>query len=179
MPSKTVLAADFFDDMTVWKYSDEWQVHSNASLPFPSINEISVSEGLWVKSTKDQTINLNEKASKLHTFSTEEAMLEYIRTMAKNNRYPYYGYIDDIFMMDGSSSSASSSSSNSDFSGTAPSDEQASDATNTNLQEEGVDESDILKHDGEHIFFVDQENSHIKITSFTNIAAGEDRKSVV
>ena len=170
LPSKTVVSADFFDEMTVWKYSDEWQVHSNTSLPFPSINEISVSEGLWVKSTEDQTIDLNEKASKLHTFESEEAMLEYIRSMVKNHRYPYYGYIDDWSII--------TPGDNTDFSSDGFSDPQTtietvSDATSTNLQEEGVDESDILKHDGQHIFFVDQENARINITSFTNISAGE------
>ncbi|OQX60302.1 MAG: hypothetical protein B5M52_00335, partial [Helicobacteraceae bacterium 4484_230] len=39
LPSKTVVSADLFDDMTVWKYSDNWKVHSNSSLPFPPIDE--------------------------------------------------------------------------------------------------------------------------------------------
>ena len=172
LPSKTVVAADLFDDMTVWKYSDKWQVHSNSSMPFPPIDEISTGEGLWVKSDKDRNIDLNEKSSKLHTFASEEEMLKYIRSMLKNYRHPYYGYID--FDMTGGSDFSANNEDNGAIpssNGDAPK-EQASDATSTNLQEEGVDESDILKHDGEHIFFVDQENGRIHITSFADIAAG-------
>jgi len=177
LPSKTVISPTFFDDMTVWKYSDKWRVHSNSSLPFPTIETLSTSEGFWVKSEKDQTIDLSEKSSKLHTFDSEKEMLDYIRSMVKSHRYPYYGYLD-FARVDSEFSGVEG-----EVSGGVPpavptasddgSNSKATDTTSTNLQEEGVDESDILKHDGEYIFFVDQENEQINVTSFTNISAGE------
>ncbi|MDO8454914.1 MAG: beta-propeller domain-containing protein, partial [Sulfurimonas sp.] len=55
--------------------------------------------------------------------------------------------------------------------GAVASDDKSSiDATTTNLQELGVDESDILKHDGKYIFSIDSVNKQIFITSFENIA---------
>ncbi len=49
------------------------------------------------------------------------------------------------------------------------SNEVAEDATSTNLQEAGVDESDILKHDGQYIFSVSGDK--VVVTSFSRLAA--------
>jgi len=178
LPQTAVVSPELFGDALVWKYSDEWEVHGSAAegLSFPDIDEIATSEGLWVKSSSDQTISMAEEASKLHTFSDEESMLEYIRDMINSNQNIYYGYMDfGVLPTNGSSDSSASSvasdMSGSEVSGSGDSSSDAQDATSTNLQEAGVDESDILKHDGTHIFYVDEQSSHIAITSFDNIVA--------
>jgi uncharacterized secreted protein with C-terminal beta-propeller domain len=161
IPQDSVISDKFFGDALLWKYSADSQWLSNdESLNFPSIETIAVSEGLWVKSESRQEIKVDEELSKLNTFKSEESMLSYIRTMLKLNTYRYYDYAiaeNDISVGEISSP-------------TAPADDANKDATSTNLQEEGVDESDILKNDGTHIFSVDNVNDKIIITSFDKIA---------
>ncbi len=157
--SQEVIASNnFFEDDLVWKYSQEWSVN-DSSLDFPSLKDIKKSEGLWVKSEDNREIDIAQTLSKLQTFNTESQMLEYIRAMIKSNNY-FHPYIFDgeITTLDMVATEEVSS------------DTKSADATTTNLQESGVDESDILKHDGVNIYSVDNANSQIFITSFENIA---------
>jgi len=161
LPQNSVVDTSFFDDALVWKYNatDKWQVNDD-SLNFPTIENIGVSEGLWVKSTKRQSIHLESKLSELHTFNSQEEMLEYIYQMTKlyNNTY----YYDDVATVATEESSETTNDSSDDTTTTE-------NASQTNLQENGVDEADILKHDGEYIYSVDNTNSQIIITSFSNL----------
>lgn len=51
-------------------------------------------------------------------------------------------------------------------------DKAADDATGTNLQEEGVDESDIVKNDGTYVYYLSMKDRTVAITSFSDLAAG-------
>ncbi|MEA3523445.1 MAG: beta-propeller domain-containing protein [Campylobacterota bacterium] len=167
IPQQSVVSDSFFGDALVWKYgtNSEWRVNDD-SLDFPSIETISVSEGLWVKSKTTREIKVDEELSALHTFKTEASMLSYIRTMVKLNNYGYYyGPVVPVFMPE------TSGTPNDDFSGGATEDLKG--ATTTNLQEDGVDEGDILKNDGTHIFSVDNSAQKIIVTSFDKIASQE------
>jgi len=184
IPQQIVVSDDFFGDALVWRYSEdqEWSVN-DGSLNFPSLDAIKQSEGLWVKSKTSVEINIDKEGSKLRTFDSRDEMLSYIRKMIEMNQY-YYGFYDDVVLMesDGDVSSqmpTSVDSTNSELSGSDPSSdssstpESATDATTTNLQEEGVDEGDIVKHDGIYIFSVDSANYKIVVTSFEAIAKQE------
>lgn len=99
----------------------------------------------------------------------EEVMSSYIREYWKNNKWSFYprywfwGWImvDDMAMMDGvatqeSTISSSKSDSNQSFSNTE-------DFSETNTQVEWVDESDIVKTDGENIYYYNSKDKYVYI----------------
>jgi hypothetical protein len=164
IPNKTIAWKNFFGDAVVWKYDEEWSVN-DTSLNFPTIANIKESDGFWVKSKEDLVIDMGEQLSKLTTFDSNEEMLSYLREMKKSNYYrysfiPVHDTNDTYIALPTANASA----------GTATDNGKGADASGTNLQELGVDESDILKHDGKYIFSLDSANKQIFITSFENIA---------
>jgi len=165
IPQQIVVSDKFFGKDLVWKYADDkkWSVN-DSSFGFPSIETIKQSEGLWVKSDEAKSVNIDEQGSKLDTFESRESMLSYIRKMIEMNKY----YIGNYYTLGGIADSAIAPTTATPEATPSPS--KATDATTTNLQEAGVDEGDILKHDGRYIFSVDNTNSKIVVTSFENIA---------
>ena len=163
IPQNIIVSDKFFGDAIVWKYSDdqEWSVN-NESLNFPSIDAIKQSEGLWVKSDEAKSINIDEQSSKLQTFDSRDSMISYIRNMIEMNQYHYSYYeINEVALPEAADTSDIA---------TPDSSAEAENTTSTNLQEAGVDEGDILKHDNIYIFSADNTNGKIVITSFENIA---------
>lgn len=163
IPNKSIVYKDFFGDALVWKYDEKWSVN-DSSLDFPTITNIKESEGFWVKSKRDEVIEMGEQLSKLRTFTSKEEMLSYLREMRKSgdyrNRDMYYW--GDIAMLPPVVNDTTTDA-------TANEEKENIDATTTNLQESGVDESDVLKHDGKYIFSIDNARQKIFITSFENI----------
>jgi len=167
VPQQSVVSEGFFGDAVVWKYAQdqEWKVN-DATLNFPSIDAITSSEGLWVKSETTHTIDVDSTLSKLHTFNDETSMLAYIRKMLQMQHYYPYETIS------GRPTTVAASDAENIYSGTNGDDTQSiTDATSTNLQEAGVDEGDILKHDDVHLFSADNANTRIVVTSFQKLAA--------
>ncbi len=176
LPQQSIVSDDFFGDAVVWKYDADnaWSVNVEG-VDFPSVETVGTSEGVWVKSENARTIEVDRQLSKLHTFESETAMLGYIRTMLNvhQNHYDYMPLMEPAYFDDVTYSEAGSGASGVIPVGEADTSAQesgAEDATQTNLQEEGVDEADILKHDGTHIFSIDNENNRILITTFSAIA---------
>jgi len=168
--SQQIVVSDkFFGDALVWRYSQdsEWSVNDD-SLEFPPIESIKQSEGLWVKSDEVKQINIDDESSKLSQFKSRDSMLSYIRRMIEMNQY-YYAYTMTDEVAIAMPEDVSFDTDNASSIETSDSTKEA-DATTTNLQEDGVDEGDILKHDGVHIFSVDNSNSKIIVTSFENIS---------
>ncbi len=166
LPNKTIVDKDFFGNAVVWKYSEEWSVNDK-TLAFPTISNIKESDALWVNVAEDRTIDMGEEVSRLRTFESESEMLDFLRNSIKSNNYRnnyFYGdySLEENFTMDTDDDSAEVS---------VVSAEKSADATTTNLQESGVDESDILKHDGTYIFTLDRAEKEVFITSFENIAS--------
>ena len=166
LPLNAVVDTGIFKGDTLWKYTGEWQVKADGTLPFPTASDVKTGEGFWVKSESNRSVEIPYEASQLHTFGSKEAMLDYIRTMISQKRYYYYPPI----AMEGG---------NADFSGVDAPAEAASDATSTNVQEAGVDESDILKHDGKTLFFADRNSGEVRMTTFAALAAGESESDAV
>jgi len=165
IPQQIVVSDKFFGKDLVWKYSDnqKWSVN-DSSFGFPSIDTIKQSEGLWVKSDEAKSINIDDQGSKLNTFESRESMLSYIRKMIEMSKY-YFGYYNTL---DGIADIAITPTAAIAEATASPA--KTTDTTTTNLQEAGVDEGDILKHDGTYIFSVDNIKSKIVVTSFENIA---------
>jgi len=162
IPQNIVVCDKFFGDALVWRYSNsfEWSVNDE-TLGFPKLESIKQSQGVWVKSDEVKNLVIDDESSKLSSFKSRDSMLSYIRKMLEINQHKYYYPNIDIMpivaLEDGILAPTNS-------------EKLSSDATTTNLQEVGVDESDILKHDGVYIFNVDNANDKIIITSFENIA---------
>jgi len=192
LPQKIVVSDAFFEDALVWRYSQnsEWSVN-NSSLAFPQLEDIKQSEGIWVKSDVAKTIDVDQESSKLSIFTSKDKMLAYISNMIKMNQYRFNDYfaletnlsvdeVSTVSLDDATSSTVATPTVANDVvsesiedgaSSITTAEKSSTDATTTNLQDEGVDEGDILKHDGTHIFSVDNTNAKIIVTSFENITA--------
>ena len=176
LPVNTVLSANIFEGMTSWKYANNaWELSDEAEEEnFPKLGHIKNSDGLWVKADTDKNISVVEEASKLHNFATVEEMEVYIKERATLYSRPSCG-IEPFFVggfRDGSvtldSVAPTSNSIESDSSSTG-----VKNTSSTNLQESDVDESDILKHNGKHVFYVgktDGLRNTINISSFEELA---------
>ncbi len=173
LPVNTVVSPHIFDDKTVWKYAkkDGWEYfEKDREENFPKISHISNSDGIWVKSDKVQTIEISANSSKLHNFKDEKEMKAYIKDMLLTNDRPYYGYYP-LLRGGGSLGDVSAVEDNSANKIFAP---EAKGASGTNVQEIGVDESDIVKHNGINIFYVSRDavkydEMYVNITTFQNI----------
>ena len=187
MPIDSVLSPDIFGDMVVWRYdrSNKWEFYdkNQTEYSFPRLNHIKNSDGLWVKSPKDQNISVIDEASKLHNFDSIDEMESFIKDMVTINNRPYWGIMpmvdmmmDDGMVMEGVATNEAiypiSAPDTTTDTGYGASDSK--DATTTNLQESGVDESDILKHNNRDIFYKLSYNS-IGITSFDALAKNETK----
>jgi uncharacterized secreted protein with C-terminal beta-propeller domain len=178
LPINTVVSPHVFDGKTLWKYAknNQWEFFEKETKEnFPTISHITNSDGIWVRSNKDQNISIATDSAKLHNFSNIDEVKAYIKDMLLTNQRPVCGYYPLVrgggVMMDaaiGVVDEAFGAEKNS-----LP--QAADDASGTNIQEQGVDESDIIKHDDTHIFYVSyDEKEHnkmfVNITTFENIA---------
>ncbi len=175
LPIDTVVSADIFEGMTVWKYdNDAWELSDSTqeTSNFPKLGHIKNSDGIWLKAQNDTNISLNKEASKLHNFQSTEALEAYVKEMATLNQRPTCGI--EPFSRGGDDLAIPEFSTTSEIGGintTASTD--ATNTSNTNVQEENVDEADILKHNNKYVFYVGKTNgnrSHINISSFENLA---------
>lgn len=178
LPADMTVSPTLFKDDIVWKYSDNtWQLsnqnEANTNIA-PPISKIESAEALWVKSERTHTISLSTESSALHTFDSKWVMEAYIKEMALESYIPrFYDYVgiarDDVFTsIDGGVAGAPEAANDA-----VDTEQKSADATGTNLQEGDVDESDILKHDGEHIFFYDRAKNSINITNFVNLVGAQ------
>ena len=180
LPTDMTISPTLFQDDILWKYSqDGWQLsQQNGSKPnsTPPISKIDSAEAFWVKSEHNHTISLSSQAASLHTFSSKEAMKDYIKEMALESYKPRFydyaiPYAEDGIVYAPELAADTAGQATADSTNTAAN--KATDTTGTNLQESDVDESDILKHDGEHIFFYDRQKNIIRITSFDNLTTAQ------
>ena len=175
LPVDSVVSADIFGDMTVWKYNEknEWELFDKeqSNEDFPKLAHIKNSDGLWVKAPKDINLSVMEEASKLHNFNTKKEMEEYIKEITLINNRPYCGiepfYMNkDMIVYEDAPIAVASEADNS----IEGSETESRDASTTNLQESGVDESDIVKHDGTNIFYTSNNSKRVDITTFSRLA---------
>ncbi len=185
LPVNTAVSPHIFDDSTLWKYATNsgWEFFEKDDKEnFPTISHISNSDGIWVRSNRDQSIPITTNSAKLHNFKTIDEVKAYVRDMLLTNSRPICGYYPLTLMQtqtvevsDGqmAGSTVPVFSDQSPSKNTLPS--SSSDASGTNVQEKGVDESDILKHDDRYIYYVSRDPKNfvthfINVTTFENIA---------
>jgi len=182
LPVDSVLSADIFKDMTVWKYNPnrEWELYDKDENQedFPRLGHIKNSDGIWVKADQDTNISVMQEASKLHNFANTKDMESYIKDMAWIYNRPYCGIepfalatrTNDTLAVATSAEPAMAESDDSTST-------EVKNASGTNLQEEDVDEADIVKHNGVNIFYTynSYQNKDIYITSFSELAKNNQK----
>ncbi len=182
LPIDSVVSADIFKDMTVWKYNSnrEWEVFDKDKESIENLKKIAYiknSDGLWVKAKRDTNISVMKEASKLHNFKTSKEMEDYIKSTIEINQRPICGF-EPIYLTRGVVNTAVPTMAN-DATLEEGDNEGVKNATSTNLQEIGVDEADILKHNGTNIFYTKKgeynQNSYINITSFKELSQGNSK----
>jgi len=143
------------------------------SLLFSSSYAATEDNSIIEELSKETTKQLNYDYS-LKTFQSCEAMEDviegYIKTYWENNqhnRFPVYslgrGIADDVFLESEENISADESVSTAKSSTSADTGGGGKDFSETNSQVKGVDESDIVKTDGEYIYYYNQTNAAIYI----------------
>ncbi len=177
LPVNSAVSPDIFRDQTsVWKYSNgEWSKYRKDSLfnDYPTIDVLGAGEGFWVYSENPEVIDIAERSSQLRNFSSDEAMNDYLTSMVRYNKnyQGVYSYYRSGIYYDGTMPTDAVMDEGADLAETSGSTENVSDATTTNLQEIGVDEADIVKHDGTNIFYLSESwnDNKILVTTFQNI----------
>ncbi len=163
LPDITVVDPGLFKGMKLWKYDGTWQTGSDSGLPVPGAESIATGEGFWLYSDRTREIDIPVASSALHTFKDRGEMEAFIRKMVRQKRGGYYDGPVPLPM----------TIAESDYSADGGKESGATDATGTNVQETGVDESDILKHDRRTLFFYDREAKQIHVYTFANLVAGD------
>lgn len=158
LPIDSVVSADIFRDFTLWKYNanKEWEFFDNnySENSFPRLGHIKNSDGLWIQAQSDTNISIMNEASKLHNFKNSDDMREYILEMSKIFARPYWGFEPFIMAINTVEVPLSAPIANDTGEiGSTKDSTQASNTSNTNLQEVDVDEADIIKHNSTHIFY--------------------------
>lgn len=165
LPVDTVVLANIFEGMSVWKYTNDgaWELFDNdANESFAPIGHIKNSDGFWVKAATDTNISVMHEASKLHNFTSNEAMQSYLEEMISLNARPVCG-IETLSLAVPESAQNSNSS-------MASSATETTNASETNVQEAGVDEADILKHNNHYVFYSSENRGEIYVTTFEALA---------
>ncbi len=178
LPNDLSISPDIFKDEVVWKYEDnkEWRVANTKDNIAPPIGKINSAEGIWVKCENDHEVDIPQEATKLHNFDTKEAMEAYIKEMILQSNIPrhdyyYNNYADAIVYDEALAVPTANMQAMTKGADAGESSNSISNATDTNLQEVGVQESDLIKHDGNNIFYLNRTNKTIDIRSFSNLVA--------
>ncbi|HHB93927.1 MAG TPA: hypothetical protein ENK88_02095, partial [Campylobacterales bacterium] len=174
LPIDSVVSPDIFEGLTVWRYNpdNKWELYDSSDTleDFPPIQYIKNSDALWVKAPIDTNISVAKELSKLHNFSSKEEMKEYIKDMYISNT-SHWG-IEPLYMDMGLVEAVPTSAEVNTVGASDSSSSQVRNTTDTNIQESGVDEADILKHNNKYIFYVvkNSKKPYIKITSFDKLS---------
>jgi len=174
LPIDSVVSPDIFEGLIVWRYNpnNKWELYDTVETQedFPPIQYIKNSDALWVKAPTDINISVAQETSKLHNFSSKDEMIEYIKDMYISNS-SHWG-IEPLYMDEDFDYTVPTSAEVNTVGASDGLDSSARNATDTNIQESGVDEADILKHNDTYIFYVvkNSEKPYIKITSFNKLA---------
>lgn len=167
IPAKNVYSSKLFEGFDVWKYEDQnWSINSDSKL-YPKIQKYNAGEAVWVLSETNTTIDINKQSAKLFNFSSQDELKEYIRDMTTAYNRPYFDYyyvdfIEPAFAMDDVALETSDTSTN-------VKSDTATNTSSTNTQEKNVDEADIIKHNGDAIFYINTNQSKISVTQFKHL----------
>jgi len=167
IPIDVVVSPSLFGEDVIWKYHErEWQLSApyEHGVAAPPLKEIGSAEALWVYAKQEHTVSLSDALGELHTFKRRDEMETYIETMLLHASVPRYrDYMDAVPVMESTPQDLSETDS-----------AKADLTTGTNVQEAGVDESDILKHNREYLFFYDRSDGQIVIRAFSDLSEGKN-----
>jgi uncharacterized secreted protein with C-terminal beta-propeller domain len=172
LPYNMVISPEVFGDDVVWKYNDDsdWEAYipnlDENITGIKSLQQIDPNNGFWVNAEEVKTIDIANLSSELQSFASTEKMENYLKLMITSKKYFPWGWCADLAYPEGAVDMVTADSG-------AANDLKAEDATTTNLQESGVDESDILKHNNDYIFYLNRISNQIIVTRFSKVIANE------
>ena len=170
-PRISVMSKLFGDDVVIWLYeNNEWSSYLPKSKD-DQINQqpiIKNAQGFFIYSPTDRTYPLRDLQRKLTQFSNSKQMMDFLEKSVIFSRA--FRSDDDHFgIAEGDGVSAPSS---------AGAKQSVDDATHTNIQEQGVDEADIIKHDNNRLFYIatdDNDQRSLYTHSFAHLISGQGR----
>ena len=165
----------FGDDVSIWLYDDQKWVSYLPHIKGTKANKQSIiksGQGFFIYAPDDRTYKLKDLRTKLTTFDNEAKMLDFLEKNAIFNR-SFRSDDDRFFIAEGDGKPmpgvGSAGSSNKGA---------VDDATHTNVQEQGVDEADIIKHNNNNIFYLatdDKGKSRLYTHTFADLVAGQKK----
>jgi uncharacterized secreted protein with C-terminal beta-propeller domain len=178
IPINSAVSPDIFrEQRSVWKYNGgEWYKYQKDGISeYPKIDVLGTGEGFWVYSDIEEVIDISEREAILKPFSSEEAMNDFLKAMVRYNNSFQNSYVypmlrnewgDGVVLDESFVTSAPTSA-------VGESSEKVIDVTTTNTQEIDVDEADLVKHDGEKIFYLSKwDDNRILVSKFSEILLG-------
>ena len=189
LPVDTVISPRLFGDRAVLGWENGgWSAYPGPAAQrygygnAPPLKSLKAGQGFLVIGDAPMAGTLNDLASQLQPFSSESEMLAYLREQAKL-RHSYAGatpadsasapLVNDCSIRFvpvpttvAVSPTASPPSAGATDSGAGSG---ATNTTDTNRQEPGVDESDIVKHNERYVFYTNAYSKRILVTNFDTL----------
>ena len=179
LPADATVSPRLFGDRAVLGWENGgWSAYPNAAArrygygDAPPLKSLKAGQGFLVIGDTPLTGALSDLASQLQPFASEGEMLDYLREQAKlrrsyaavasNNLTPVVAPIDNDCALTPMPYPVATVPTTV-ATPTAPG---ATNTTSTNLQEQGVDESDIVKHNGRYIFYTGTRTKRILVSDF-------------
>lgn len=182
LPADATVSPRLFGDRAVLAWENGgWSAYPNAAArrygygDAPPVKSLKAGQGFLVIGDTPLSGALSDLASQLQPFASESEMLAYLREQAmlrrsfaaaaSNNLTPVVAPIDNdctLAPMPYPTATVPTAV----VPPTAPG---VTNTTSTNLQEQGVDESDIVKHNGRHVFYTGTRTKRILVTDFDTL----------
>lgn len=197
LPVDMTISPRLFGDRAVLTWDkDHWQAFPNAAATrlgfgdFPAIQSIKAGQGFLVVGDAPLQGSLSDLASQLQPFASEKEMTAYLREQAVLNR-SYHSltsspapelrpsYIENAdctrsylaYPTYTTSAVPSPTAPPAPTPAPTPTASKITNTTSTNVQELGVDESDIVKHNGRDVFYTAPRSKRILVSSFDAISS--------
>lgn len=180
LPINSIISPKIFENtILVWKYKDgKWfKFSKNIDKNYPIFENIGFGEGFWVYSDKNMIIKVSDEESRLTNFANKEMMQEHLLAMIRYSQNYYHKDSTKYPMTPQLTTQQELTTTTAQTSDKAQS--NITDTTSTNIQEIGVDEADIIKHDGNNIFYLSNYNlPAIYVNSFLNLLENNGTKPI-
>lgn len=177
LPVNMVVSPRLFGDRAVLTWDNGgWRAYPNAAAQrygygaLPPVFRLNPGQGFVVVGDMPAKDGLNDLASELKPFASDNEMLAYLREQALAQRSYGGAVTTPAVVMPTPSGDCQQQLIYPVATTTAsPTASVTTNATTTNVQEKGVGESDFLQHNGRDVFYTTPYTRHIQVSSFDNI----------
>lgn len=186
LPVDTMVSPRLFGDRAVLGWENGgWSAYPNAAArrygygDTPPLKSLKAGQGFLVIGDAPMSGALSDLASQLQPFGSDSEMRDYLREQARLRRSyataalaapPVINDCSTRFGPIVTTGITPPTATTSLPVATSPTvNTGASNATNTNIQEQGIDESDIVKHNGRYVFYTNAYSKRILVTDFDTL----------